>query len=145
MKNFWKYILVAIGVATLACNSGKAPAEAALKLADDAVNAARPAAEKYVPEEFKALADELAAAKEAFGKGDYKGALAAAQSIPTAATELLGKAKAKKEELVAAWNQMSGSLPQMVDAIKTRIETLSKTKKLPAGIDAGRTPSRLAI
>ena len=35
LKNFWKYILVAIGVATLACNSGKAPAEAALKRAKE--------------------------------------------------------------------------------------------------------------
>jgi hypothetical protein len=138
LKTSWKYALALVCAATLACNSGKAPAEAAMKLADEAVSGARTEAENLVPDDMKSLSDDLAAAKDQMAKGDYKAALASAQSIQQKANDVLAKAKAKKDELTATWNQMSDSLPKMLDAIKSRVDILSKSKKLPAGLDAAK-------
>jgi hypothetical protein len=141
MKRSWKYLIAAACAVSLACNSGKAPAEAALKLAEEAVNGARAEAETLVPDDFKSLSDDLAAAKDLFAKGDYKGALASATSLQQRANEVIAKAKAKKDELTAAWQTMSGSLPGMVAAIQSRVDILSQSKRLPAGLDAAKFAS----
>ncbi len=136
VKKSWKYALALFCAASLACNSGKAPAEAAMKLAEEAVNGARTEAESLVPDDVKSLSDDLNAAKDAMAKGDYKAALASAQSIQQKANDVLAKAKAKKDELTKTWNELSDSLPKMVDAIKSRVDILSQSKKLPKGLDA---------
>ena len=138
LKRSWKYFAVAACVLAVACNSGKAPAEAALKLADEAVNGARAEAERLVPDEFKSLSDDLAAAKDAFAKGDYKGALAAATSVQQKASDVLAKAKAKKDEFAAQWNSLADGVPKMIEALKSRVDILSQSKKLPKGMDAAK-------
>ena len=135
-KHVWKYFAAVACVLAVACNSGKAPAEAALKLAEEAVNSARAEAETLVPDDFKSLSDDLTAAKDAFGKGDYKGALASAQSIQQKANDVIAKAKAKKDELTASWNAVAADVPKMVEALKSRVDILSQSKKLPKGLDA---------
>jgi hypothetical protein len=87
-----------------------------------------------VPDQFKALEAALNSAKDKFTKKDYKAALADAQAIPGKVKEVLDAAKAKKEELTKVWTDLSGGLPKMVDAIKSRIDVLSKSKKLPANL-----------
>ncbi len=136
LKRSWKHGLALLCAASLACNSGKAPAEAAMKLAEEAVNGARTEAESLVPDDFKSLSDDLNAARDQMSKGDYKAALASAQSIQQKANDVLAKAKAKKDELTKTWTDMSDSVPKMVDAIKSRVDILSQSKKLPAGLDA---------
>ena len=96
LKRSWKYFAVAACVLAVACNSGKAPAEAALKLADEAVNGARAEAERLVPDDFKSLSDDLAAAKDAFAKGDYKGALAAATVDPAEGQRRAGQGQGEE-------------------------------------------------
>ena len=123
-------------VVLVACNADKGPADLALKAADQAITAAAPEAEKYVPEQLAAAKDALKAAQDQFAKGDYKGALAAATELGNKAKDLVAAAAAKKDELTKAWTEMSGSLPQMVEAIKSRVEILGKAKKLPKGMDA---------
>ncbi len=141
LRKSWKYALAVACAAALACNSGKAPAEAAMKVAEEAVNGARAEAEKLVPDDFKSLTDDLAAAKDQMTKGDYKAALASAQSIPQKATDVVAKAKAKKDELTRTWNDLSGSVPKMVEAVKSRVDILSQSKKLPKGLDAAQFAS----
>jgi hypothetical protein len=141
MKNTWKYALALVCAATLACNSGKAPAEAAMKLAAEAVAGAQTEAASLVPDDMKSLSDDMAAAQAAMAKGDYKTALASAQAIQQKSNDVLAKAKAKKDELTAKWNELSDSLPKMVDAIKSRVDILSQSKKLPAGMDAAKLAS----
>ena len=138
LKQSWKYLAVVACVLAIACNSGKAPAEAALKLAEEAVNSARAEAESLVPDDFKSLSDDLAAAKEAYAKGDYKGALASAQSIQQKANDVTAKAKAKKDEMAAGWNAVAADVPKMVEAVKSRVDILSQSKKLPKGLDQAK-------
>jgi len=40
--------------------------------------------------------------------------------------------------LTKAWEEMSGGLPKMVEAIKSRVDVLSKSKKLPASLDKAK-------
>ena len=140
-KHSWKFLIVVACAVMVACNSGKAPAEAAIKLAEEAVNGARAEADKFVPDQAKSLSDDLAAVKDMFAKGDYKGALAAADALQQKANQVLAAAKAKKDELTASWNQLSEGVPKMVEAIKSRVDILSQSKKLPKGMDAATLAS----
>ncbi len=130
--------LLVIVLFVAACASDKKPAEEAIKAAEAAVNSAKGEAMKYVPDQVKGLDDALKSAKDAFAKKDYKAALAAAKDIPAKAKDLSAAANAKKAELTKAWEDMSGGLPKMVEAIKSRVDILSKSKKLPAGMDKAK-------
>jgi hypothetical protein len=118
-----------------ACSSGKAPAEQAIKAAEEALNAAKGEASKYVPDQVKAVEDELNVAKESLAKKDYAAATSAATSVAAKAKDLAAAAAAKKDELTKSWEGLSGGMPQMLDAIKSRVDILSKSKKLPANLD----------
>ena len=121
-----------------ACASDQKPAEEAIKAAESAIESAKGEAAKYVPDQVKGLEDGLKAAKDALAKKDYKAALSAAKDLPGKAKELGAAAAAKKAELTKAWEQMSGGLPKMVEAIKSRVDVLSKSKKLPANLDKSK-------
>jgi len=117
-----------------ACSSGKGPAEEAIKAAEQALNGAKAEAAKIVPDQVKSLEVALSSAKEKFGKKDYKAALTEAQAIPGKVKEVLAAASSKKEALTKTWTDLSQGLPKMVDAIKSRVDILSKSKKLPANL-----------
>jgi hypothetical protein len=78
----------------------------------------------------------LSAVKDKFAKGDYKAALGEAQGLVTKANDLVASAKTKKEELTKSWTTLSEGLPKMVGAIQSRVDILSKAKKLPANLTA---------
>ncbi len=117
------------------CSQDKEPAEAAIKAAEAALSAAKAEAMKYVPDQVKGVEDALKTAKEAFEKKEYTQALNAAKDLPAKAKELADAAAAKKAELTKSWEEMAAGLPKMVEAIKSRVDILSKSKKLPKGMD----------
>ncbi len=123
----------------VACGGGdKEPAELALKAAEEAFNASKAEAGKYVPDEVKSVEDGLAALKDKFAKGDYKAVVSEAQSLTDKAKGLLDTAKTKKEELTKTWADLGQGVPKMVAAIQSRVDMLSKSKKLPAGLTADK-------
>lgn len=128
-------IALSICLGIVACSTAKAPAEAAIKAAEDSLAAAKPEAAKFVPGELKGVEDALAAAKADFQKGEYQQALTGAQGLAGKIKELASAAAAKKDEFTKSWADLSGGLPGMVDVISKRVEILSKAKKLPAGLD----------
>jgi hypothetical protein len=134
--NFVLMILVASFLA--ACgNADKGPAEAAIKAAEEAVNAAKAdEVSKYMPDQAKSLDDGLAAAREKFNSGDFKAALSEAQGVAAKAKDMASAAAAKKTELSKTWQEMSAGMPKVVEAIKSRVDILSQSKKLPAGMTA---------
>jgi hypothetical protein len=131
-------VLIACSIAA-AC--GKAPAEAALKAADAAIEAAKPEVEKYLPSEFASLSDAARAAHGKFAQGDYKGALEGAQGLPAKVQAAVAAAAAKKEELSRAWATLSASLPKTIESLKAQVAKLSALKKLPAGLDKAKLES----
>ncbi len=137
MKKNLVCLVIALFVGTMmlaACSSDKGPAEVAVKAAEEAINGVKTEVGKLVPDQVKSLEDTLAAVKEKFGKGEYKAALAEAQTLTGKAKEVIEAAKAKKEELNKTWTELSGQLPKMVEAVQSRVDILSKSKKLPANL-----------
>ena len=121
---------------SLRCASQKAPAQAALAASEQAFAAVKGEATKYVPDEVGGVEQAIAAAKSSFDKGDYQAALTAAQALPARISALSTAVAAKKTELATTWATLSAGLPQLVQAIQSRVDMLSKSKKLPAGMDS---------
>ena len=124
--------VVTLAVCAAGCNKG--PAEAALNAADQALAAAKPEIEMYVPEELGSLTSAAQAARSELEKGNYTEALKAAQALPAKIQAALAAATAKKDQLVAAWNELSGSLPGQVQAITEKVTGLAAAKGLPKGM-----------
>jgi hypothetical protein len=131
--------IVMILAATLiaACGSGdKGPAETALKAAEAAIDSAKGEAGKYMPDQVKSLESGLSSVREKFSKGDYKAVLSEAPALTSKAQEIASAAAAKKAELTKSWEGLSSGMPRVVEAIKSRVDILSQSKKLPAGMSA---------
>ena len=136
MKHLIKLTPILLVAALAAgCANQKAPAEAALKAADDAFAAIKAEAANYVPDQARGVEDAIAAARDQFAKNDFAAALTSAQAIPARIEELKAAVTTKKNELTATWTSMSEGLPGMVQAIQSRVDILSKSKRLPQGLD----------
>jgi hypothetical protein len=137
VKRFVKLFAILAPLALMAACS-KAPAEASIKSAEQAVDAARPVAEKFVPDQMKTLSDSLAGAKDKFAKGDYAGSMTDSKDIPAKAGEVVAAAKAKKEELTKAWEGLSKDVTASLGAITARWGELAAMKKLPKDMDKAK-------
>ena len=132
-------VMVIAVVALAACESAeKAPAAAAISAAQSAIDAVKGEAMKYVPDQVKSAQDAVAAARASFEKNDFKAALAGAQDATAKAKELGAAVAAKKSELTKSWEEMSNGVPKMAEVIKSRVDILSQSKKLPAGVDRAK-------
>ncbi|MBP1712796.1 MAG: putative peptidoglycan binding protein [Deltaproteobacteria bacterium] len=136
-KIFGLAIILLLGsVMLIGCASDKGPAEQAVKAAEEAINSTKAEAAKYVPDQVKSLESALAAVKDKFAKGEYKAAISEAQALAGKAKGVVDAAKAKKEELTKTWTNLNEGLPKMVEAIQSRVDILSQSKKLPANLTA---------
>ena len=95
-------------------------------------------ARALLPDEVRSLDEDLAAGRRSLAQGDYKAALAAAQSLQQRSNEVIARARAKRGEMAAAWTSLSAEMPGLIAPLMSRIETLQKAKKLPRGMDARR-------
>ena len=130
----YNFVIVILTTTLLAaCGSGdKGPAETALKAAEEAINTAS----KYMPDQASSLDSALAATREKLSKGDYKAVLSEAPALTSKAQELASAAAVKKAELTKSWEGLSSGMPRVVEAIKNRVDILSQSQKLPAGMNA---------
>ena len=147
----WLQSFVAFAVVALVaagCANQMEPAKKAIADIEAAVAAAGDDAAKYIPDEVSAVNDKVASLKAQFDKKYYKGVVAAAPAVLAQAQALAASAAAKKTEsmdaLNAEWGSLAASVPQAVAAIQSRVDILSKSKKLPAGIDKATLESTKA-
>ena len=136
MRKFLICCLMILPLVVVGCSKG--PAEAALKAADEAIAKVKPEAEKFVPDQFKALTETAATAKASFDKGDYAAALAAAKDLPAKANEVMTAATAKKDELMGLWNELAKDIPAKMLDLTDKVNALAAMKKLPMGMDAAK-------
>ena len=139
-KKYWiPILLVVFGLFVAACGSGnKDAATVAIKAAEESWNAVKGEVVKYIPDQAKGVEDAIKGAKENFDKGNFDAALAAAKAIPDKVKELTAVAAAKKAQLMKSWEEMSGGMPKMLEAIKSRLDILSASKKLPENLDKAK-------
>jgi HEPN domain-containing protein len=123
-------------VMVMGCADEKGPAQLAMKAAEQAVETTKAEAAKLVPEEVAALEAAMASAKGKLENGEYKAALTEAQGLVGKAKDVLVAAKAKKDELTKKWTELTEGIPQIVEAIQEKVDSLSKLKKLPKKITA---------
>ncbi len=140
-------VLAFVGLALAACANQKVPATAAISGIETAINAASAEASKYVPDQLADVQSKFAALKDSLDKQDYKAVLAGAPAVLSSAQGLVAAAAAKKDEVMKAfngdWTGLAASLPNLVSAVKSRVDILSKSKKLPAGVDLAAAKSGL--
>jgi predicted small secreted protein len=142
MKKSSIWLLAVLSAVLLfGCNTQKGPAEQAVLGANAALDAVRDDAQKYAPEKLGGVEAQLSDMKGSFEKGDYAGVLKAAPAMTAAIASLKDSAAAKKTEAEQAlakakddWGTASTAVPKLVDDLGKRVETLSKSKKLPKGV-----------
>jgi hypothetical protein len=137
MTNAWKTMAVLVPMAFLAActDDAKAPAEAAMTAAAAAMDSLKGDAAKYAPDAVKSLEESYGTARDSIANKDYKGALTFAKDIPAKAKDVLAKVDAAKGALARAWSEAGDGMTRTVAAAKSRLDVLSREKKLPAGMD----------
>ena len=142
MKKQTAWLLAILAALLLAaCADEKGPATKAVQSAESSLAAIQDTAQKYAPDQLQAVQMQLQGVKDALAKGDYKGVMAAVPSLNSAISSLKDTAdsKAKDAEAAAAaakdsWGPLSTDVPNMVSAIQSRVDVLSKSHHLPHGI-----------
>jgi len=124
------------------------PAKNALDNINVTLAAASADAQQYVPDQLSSAQAKVAALTASFDKKDYGAVVAGAPAVLAEVNGLAGAAAAKKDEILKAlggeWRSLAASIPQSVTAVQTRIDELSKTKRVPKGIDLAAAKSGLA-
>jgi len=134
--------LTAAVLAMAACANQKEPAEKAVAQIESSIAEFRADAEKYAAEELKGLDEQVNTLKASLASKDYGKVVTGAPAVASAVTTLkdtVAKARADSDAIMAAataeWGELSQSVPQLVDALQSRIDTLSKSRKLPKNVD----------
>jgi chromosome segregation ATPase len=134
-----RVLIVALLVA--GCSGQKEPATQAVNAVETSINAMREDASKYASEQYAQLQASLASLKDSLSKGDYKTVLANAPALSSQISTLQQTVDQKKTEAQAAmaaattqWQALSADVPKMVDAIQSRVDILSQSKKLPKNV-----------
>lgn len=142
---------LAFGVAAMlfaACSNQMQPAQQALDEVSTVVEAIPADSTQYVPEQVASLKKKLADLNASFNSKDYAGVLANAPAVLTETKAVTADAAAKKEAamnaLAADWTQLSASVPALIANVKARVDELSKTHRVPKGIDLPSAQSALA-
>jgi len=130
--------LAALLAVATAC-SQKDPAQEAIAAAENALAAVYEDAQKYLPARYAEIKAELEDARAAFNEERYADAIAAVKDVPAHAEELAKEVVTARQqrlsELNADWARLSGSLPDLMAGIGTRLGELGKMRRLPAGMD----------
>jgi len=138
-KKYMLFALVAVTILFLAaCSSNKEPAAAAIKAAEDAFNATKTEAMKFVPDQVKSVEDAIKTSKASFEKGNFDEALNTAKAAQEKVKEMIAAVAARKENLAKNWAEISGGVPEMLEAIKSRLDTLKSGKRLPKSMDKAK-------
>ena len=140
LKRVSQYSLIAVATLMLAaCGMQKEPAQKAIANIESAVTAAGADAERFVPDHVASVKVKIDELKAAFEQGDYKSIITNAPALLKDAQGLAGLAAAKKQEFMGAlqgeWSSLAAELPGTVAAVQDRVDTLSKMRRLPQGID----------
>jgi hypothetical protein len=133
--------LIATVILAAGCAGQKEPAANAVSQIESSLSSLRADAQKYAPTELQAIDSAVSTLKSSLSSGDYKAVLATAPSVSSQVTALQQTIATKRQQMEAAvaaasqqWQSLSADVPQMVQAIQSRVDILSKAKKLPANI-----------
>lgn len=140
--------LCSVALLFAACVNQMEPAKNALDNINSTLSAVSADAQKYIPDQYAQAQGKLAALTASFEKKDYAAVIAGAPAVLTEVNGLSGAVSAKKDEMVKAlgneWRSLAASVPQSLTAVQTRVDALSKTKRVPKDVDLDAAKSGLA-
>lgn len=135
-------MLAAASLALAACSNQKEPAERAFAKVQSSLAEFHADAEKYASEELKDVDADVANMKKNLDSQDYGQVVMSAPSVSSSVNNLkqtVEQRKADAEQMLAAaqteWNDLSASVPKAVDSLQAKVDQLTKTRKLPKGMD----------
>jgi hypothetical protein len=138
---FYRFIL-ALTASTLlltACSTQKKPATEALAAVESSLAALKDDAAKYAPDGLKGIESTLGMLKDSLAKKDYKTVLAGTPQLSQAVDSLkvaIAAGKERAESALVEWNSLSADVPPLVEAIQSRVDILSKSRKLPKNVSS---------
>jgi hypothetical protein len=134
--------IAAAAVLLAACANQKEPAEKAVAQIEASLSALRADAEKYALEELKGVDESLGHLKSELASQNYKAVVMQTPTVTSAIASLKSTVAAKKaeaEEMLAAaqqeWNELSASVPELVTRLQTRVDSFTKSRRVPPGLD----------
>ena len=126
------------GLLIAGCAPNKQPAEMALADANATLHKAKEDGEKYAPEQYAIVSDQVAAMKAALDKQDYDSVLGTVSKLGTSLRSLAEAISNKKSEAMIAlrdaWSGLSHDLPKSLLDVETKAADLKKTHRLPKGL-----------
>jgi hypothetical protein len=136
--------LIALAAAAIlaACANQKQPAEQAVAKIDASLSEIRADAQQYAADQLQAVDASVTRLKDNLAKQDYRAVVMGAPSVASEVAALkdqVATAKADAEATLAAaqteWNDLTASVPPLVEKLQARVDQLSKSRKFPKGMD----------
>lgn len=130
--------LAASTILIAGCASQEQPATQAVTAVELSLAEVRVDAAKFAPEELNAAETKLAKIKSQLAKEDYKDVLSGSSELTKDVAVLKEVVVSKQTQFAAAtneWESLSEEVPKMVQAIESRVDTLSGSKKLPSDVN----------
>jgi hypothetical protein len=140
--------LCSVAVLFVACANQMEPAKNALDNINSTLTSVSPDAQKYVPDQFAEAQSKAAALNASYEKKDYAAVVAGAPAVLAQVRGLADAAATKKDEMEKElgneWRSLASSVPQSLSAVQSKIDDLSKGKRVPKDVDLGAAKSGLA-
>jgi len=137
-----RFIALAAAAILAACANQKEPAEQAVAKVEASLNEVRADAQQYAADQLQAVDTSVKRLKDNLAKKDYRAVVMGAPSVASEVDSLkqnVATAKADAEATLAAaqteCNDLTASVPPMVEKLQARVDQLTKTRKLPKGMD----------
>lgn len=125
-----------------ACANQKEPAERAVAQVEASLAQFKADAEKYAAEDLRGVEESISRLKSELTNSNYKAVLMQTPSVASTVAALedtVARKKAEAEEMLAAaqaeWTELSATVPDMVTKLQVKIDSFTRSRKLPKGMD----------
>jgi chromosome segregation ATPase len=142
MSKLGPWTIAAVAMVLCACNSQKEPAQQAINRIDSDLAAVHDSASKYAAESLQSVDGQVSALRASYQRGDYKKVLADAPAVRSSIASLKQDVDAKQAQADAAaaqtkqqWRTLSNDVPKLVAAVHQQVDSLSKSHKMPRGMN----------
>jgi len=134
--------VVAAAVLATGCSQQKQNADKVLESIETSLAAIKDDAAQYAPEGLKSVESQLARLKTSYENEEYNDVIAGTPQLRKAVDSLTAAVESGKAQAHAAlasakqeWESLSVEVPKMVEDIQSRVDELSKEKRLPWGLN----------
>lgn len=137
-----RILAAAAAVLLAACANHKEPAEKAVAQVEASLSQFRSDAEQYAADELKGVEDSIGKLKQELQNKNYKAVVMQTPTVASTVAALkdsVARKKAQAEEMLAAaqheWTELGASVPEMVNKLQARVDSISRTRRMPKGVD----------